>query len=351
MSSEALERDWSSLPSEILNLVAKRLSEIHDFVRFRAVCKAWRSSAPIADLPPQFPWILEERKDSSEPDLSFYSIRSRKFYTINSPISLNKMLTGPSDGYLLARSDHYRPISLLNPLNNHELPLPAHDWYGSSDWLGPMQNQMGDYVVFYEFSGHESPKLAFCHPGQDNSWCAYYLDSSCKYYHCLYLNGELFSVKEATGVTEVMVSMVYVIPPVDGIPARRFEFLVEASGDILRIIKYANSKYWSYSKFDVYQLNVNGSGSPCWVKVNNIGNHALFVYRCGVLVLRANDNAGIRSNCIYHLKYIDDGHPQGPIKGIELIDIKTDAREHLRFPLFQEPACWFVPSLHRFHTQ
>ncbi|KAJ3686824.1 hypothetical protein LUZ61_015988 [Rhynchospora tenuis] len=67
----AIERNWAILPPDLLRTIARKLIDIFDFVRFRAVCKTWHSLTTVADLSPQFPWILSR---SHGPDLHFYSI-------------------------------------------------------------------------------------------------------------------------------------------------------------------------------------------------------------------------------------------------------------------------------------
>ena len=154
-----LDRDWSSLPPEVLNLIAKYLYEIIDFVQFRAVCKAWRFSTPITDLPPQFPWIFDDHDDSHEQGLRFFSISSSKFYTIHASKSLNKHFNESFDGYYytLFYDEHtcFGPLSLINPLNNDCFTLPpfpltndgAPPFLNQPIWVGHGLNHKGEYMV------------------------------------------------------------------------------------------------------------------------------------------------------------------------------------------------------------
>ncbi|KAJ3708541.1 hypothetical protein LUZ61_012246 [Rhynchospora tenuis] len=293
-----VQRDWSSLFPEILNLIAKNLSEVSDFIRFRAVCKAWRSSTPVTDLPPQFPWIFVY--DSNKPDLDCYSILSDKFYTIHAPKSFS-FLQGPAEGYILTvLCNHFGDsftyqLSLLNPLNNHEIRLPDIDC--AYRYLGfyPWKNQMGEYVVRYV---HRYPncKLGFWQLGQNN-WCELNLAPGFIPGRIFYLENMIFILDIKTGVTKAIDvgtgTLVYVIPPTKDYSTDQLQYMVEASGDILRVAR-------SSERFDVYQLDANKSDSPCWVKVTSIGDRALFIdYYCDALTLRANDFARIKRNSIY----------------------------------------------------
>ncbi|KAJ4746927.1 F-box SKIP23-like protein (DUF295) [Rhynchospora pubera] len=351
-SNEAQERDWASLPPDVLNLIAKLLNEITHFVRFRAVCPSWRSSTPVTYLAPQFPWILDKRKDPHDPNLSFYSIPFNKIYTINAPSYLNKILSGHSDGYMFTLSQRHQAVSLLNPLNNHDIPLPTYQLVGSPHWIGPQQTKMGEYVVCYGHSGHQSPKLVFYHPGQ-NYLQELELSSDYTDCHHFYLRGMLFSIERTSGATKVTNiadgTLAYVIPPIEGHLGNCAEYLVEDSrGDILRVPRYNPS---FINSFDVYKLDVaTKSGLPCWVKVNNIGNQALFMDRDGGFALRASHLSGIKENCVYFLKKIFIRVYMEPSYGIERMDIETGAKEHLPCPL-KEPISWFVPSLRHLSAQ
>ncbi|KAJ4787168.1 F-box SKIP23-like protein (DUF295) [Rhynchospora pubera] len=340
---KALERDWSSLLPEVLNLIAKNLNEICDFVRFRAVCKGWRFSTPVTDLPPQFPWIIEGNINShhSDSNLKFYSISFDKIYTIQSPKSVGKWFYCQSDGYMLAHP-HLKPsqVFLLNLLNNHKITLPAFDFDGWKNWFLPSKNQTGVHAICYV---SRSRQLISYHPGQDN-WCILKLNSdiaTCKLY---YLNGMVFSVETQTGVTKVKditTGNIAFIPPINNLERGYleivFSYIVDASGIILRVMKHIQCDP-NQVLFVVYQLDMDTTGSGCWVKVDNIGNQALFIDWNACIAVRANDFAGIKRNCIYFLRTF--------LYGIDRIDIETGARKHFPCPL-KGSGRWFVPSLQR----
>ncbi|KAJ3706509.1 hypothetical protein LUZ61_010214 [Rhynchospora tenuis] len=351
-ANEVEERDWASLPPEVLNLIAKRLNEISHFVRFRAVCPSWRASTPVTDLTPQFPWILDNRKHPYDPNLSFYSLPFNKIYTINAPSSLNRTLSGPSHGYMFTLSEHHQAVSLVNPLSNHDIPLPAYQLDGNPHWIGPQQTRMGEYVVCYGHLGYQRPKLVFCHPGQNN-W--HELELSLDYANChhFYLRGVLFSIERSTGATKVTNiadgTLDYVIPPVEGHLGEGTEYLIEDSrGDILRVPRH-NPRF--INGLDVYRLDVATKNDlPCWVKVNNIGSQALFINRDGGFALRSSHLSGIKENCIYFLKKTYMGVHIKPSFGVERIDIETGARKRLPCPL-KEPISWLVPNFCHLSTQ
>ncbi|KAJ1691131.1 hypothetical protein LUZ63_015286 [Rhynchospora breviuscula] len=343
------EREWANLLPDVLNHIAKCLTKIFDFVRFRAVCHAWRTS--ITELPPYFPWILDNREYPPSPNLTFYSLPLNKTYTIPTPRSLDKKyLLGPySHGYMATLSQRsHRPVSLLNPLTNHEIYLPACPSVCNEHWIGPRQNQRGEHVVLsYGLSCSKFPKLVFCHPGQKN-WHKLKLGSAYKNCRHFYLKGKLFSVQSRTGVTKVTnitngATLAYVVPPpFEGYSTERSdEHIVEDSlGDILRVSDVKIG-------FHVYRLDVGNKkgSSPCWVKISDIGNQAIFIDMDGAFVLRAGELSQIKRNSIYRLKTFFRGKRAPPTYEAWRMEIDTRKCERLHCP-FEKPKSWFVPNLH-----
>ncbi|KAJ3684324.1 hypothetical protein LUZ61_013488 [Rhynchospora tenuis] len=350
---QVAERDWTSLPPEVLNLFAKNLTEISDFVRFRAVCTAWRSSTPVTDLPPQFPWIIEMNLFNISGLVRFHSLPLGKVYTFHNPQFVCNRPVGQSDGYIRIGLNR-----LLNPLNNHDVFFPPYNFHGYYHWIGPRRNRMGEpvlHVIAFDSLGCRGPRLVSCHFGQDK-WSELKLDSDC--INCepfFYINHMLFNVQKFTGVTKVTDAatgnLAYVVPPVEGYSPEATQhssdYILDASGDILRVSlhhgpfgPYAHFEFDDW--FDVYRLNVSMCGSACWVKVHNIGHQALFLDKYSGFVLRANDFAGIKKNSIYLLSRVYDG--QAPFSRVERIDIETGASEHLPCP-FNDAQSWFLPRL------
>jgi Protein of unknown function (DUF295) len=360
------ERCWSGLPPDLLNLIARRLLEICDFISFRAVCKAWRFSTAVSDLPPQFPWILKHHKS----ELLLYSLPFDKVYTIPAPNSAHKKLFGPADGYLLAclynsinepiashtGSSNERQketvtnlLSLLNPLNNDEISLPAKETGGSLNWIGPWQRKVGERVYYF---GHNfvTCKLNFRLPG-DDKWSKIVIGDH--YTRCkLIFKNMIFTAKESTGVIKVMDidtgALIYAIPE----PQTHDYFvgpahLVEVSGEILRVCERNQRQ----CLFDVHRIEFgNKSSPPCWIKVNSIHNHALFIDKYGCFSLRADESAGIRANSIYLFKSVYTGKNAEYRCEVYMIDIATGGKFQMSCPL-REPLSWYVPSLCRFHDQ
>ncbi|KAJ4804177.1 F-box protein skip23 [Rhynchospora pubera] len=344
-AKKAEERDWSSLVPELLNLIARYLTEISDFVRFRAVCTAWRFSTPITSRSPQFPWIVDKRDYPYEPHMLFYSITSSKTYTIHAPKFFGRRLFGTSQGYMLTdfwnrdTSQRFHQLSLLNPLNNHEIPLLASDFCLNANWVGPQQYHIGEYVVCLAYAGGGYHKSV----GQDKRRELESDDNG--FFLCFHMKGMFFKVEGYTGVTKVTDlttgNLAYVVPPFEDYKVGADYYPVEALGDILVVFQHFDSSDDSSDDwFNVHRLDLSGSSSPRWVKVNNIGNQALFIERGSGFALEANDFSGVKANCIYLTS------TYGLVKRI---DIETGEQELFDCP-FEVPR-WFVPNLEQLQAQ
>ncbi|XP_078182395.1 F-box/kelch-repeat protein At1g57790-like [Carex rostrata] len=234
------ERNWTDLPLELLSLILKNRSDVSDFIRYRAVCKTWRLSCSISDLPPQFPWIV---KISEGSNLEFYSIALKKLYTIRGRCSSGKSLLGSTGSYMLTKQyDKPDSYSLLNPISNTEVPLPLPHvcnliWFPRMfTWYNPPNFQRGDYVFITEME-----RLVGCTPGDDR-WNIIGPGHGTQYRR-YYFKDLLFRVDSYNGFTKVMdissQKELYDIPPpqykknYDN--SLKGPYLVESSGEILSV--------------------------------------------------------------------------------------------------------------------
>jgi hypothetical protein len=125
-----MNRDWTLLPSELLQLISENLISISDFVHFRAVCAAWRSaSSPRSrHLPPQLPWLILPRgPDRENADLgsilSVYDLSMSKTHTLDLPQINGKRICGSSHGWLVLEKE--KEVWLFNPITRLQISLPS----------------------------------------------------------------------------------------------------------------------------------------------------------------------------------------------------------------------------------
>ncbi|KAJ4779604.1 F-box protein skip23 [Rhynchospora pubera] len=141
MDSFSEFRDWANLPLEMVELISKKVKYIVDYIRFRAVCSTWRS-VPCPKqhrLPPQLPWLMlpydgSIYKNNDEVHF-FYDVwesKMRKLYF------LADTCCASYHGWLLLVSYKGRDVSLLNPLTQSEIKLPA---FGT--WFDPYYISFG----------------------------------------------------------------------------------------------------------------------------------------------------------------------------------------------------------------
>ncbi|KAF3339435.1 F-box/kelch-repeat protein [Carex littledalei] len=339
---KTIPENWTDLPPDLLHLILAKLSDISDicdYIRLRAVCKSWRCSISVSDLPPQFPWIMK-LGDNKESLLEFYSFASKKVYTMHAPNSSNKSLGlssmlvrqfGSDDLFSLVlckKSCQFREgyCSFLNPVNNSEVYLPVvHDPEPSSFrfcWSGPRSFHSENCVIF----SYGINRLAVCKSNGDK-WDCIGGDLGYEY---AYLNGLLFTIEYwKSGFTRVIDigtrQEAYVIPPQES-TMRGIPFLVESSGEILLVcyihtyIREIKNYSWSnicseleihndnrrdeVHKFYIHRLEFgNGEEKPCWVKVTSIGDQMLFIDFVArrAFSLKACEFPGFKGNSIYYI--------------------------------------------------
>ncbi|KAF3341166.1 F-box protein [Carex littledalei] len=338
-----MERNWADLPPELYIVILKKLPEICDFVRCRAVCKSWRTSSSVSDLPPQFPWIL---KRSEGPYLEFYSIIFNKVYAIRARCSSGKRLFGPAGGYLLTGQEgNADSFSLLNPLNNRDVPLPVlHDcdpylFPLNICWFNPPSFQIHDYMLLFEYG-----ISVRCKPGDDR-WDIIGPGHECQY-RCCYFKGFLFRVECETGVTKIMdiSKELYVIPPpkyeILSNMSLRGPYFVESCGEILAICYNESKKRMAY-KFYIHRLKFgNGKENPYWVKLSSIGDRIILFFDFTLVT-----GCGYKGNCIYFINKGSAFH-LCDVHVIYMYDIENGETVLIYTPFIRGfPITWFMPTL------
>ncbi|XP_078168971.1 F-box protein SKIP23-like [Carex rostrata] len=346
------ERNWSELPGDIIHLFSKKLPDISDFIRFRAVCKSWQLSAPVTDPPPQLPWLLEiHKKEHHEKAIvRFYCLSSGKVHTLSCPGSWRAWLQGPTCRYLRAYHKEKFEMCLLNPLIHYKIhvllkPL-IHDEIHVPDvvncggffplYIGPDPNEGGDIVVL---SGYTN-KMAFWRPRADD-WDWVYVEGVGKCYsgNACYM-GQYFSNDMDTGITNVIdiatKKLAYQIAPPEGFnPLGGDTVTVKSGGKILLLFQYDDDEP---CHFDIYCLYFgDGEGKPCWVKITDIGDQMLFLQYNSGLAFSVSNFARFKGNCIYFMK-----------SGRYLCryDIGDGTTEVLPCPFdYDSVMTWFVPCL------
>ncbi|XP_078154621.1 F-box protein At2g16300-like isoform X2 [Carex rostrata] len=366
----SVQVDWSDLPPDLLLTISKRLLDIFDFIYFRAVCKKWRTATSISDLPPQIPWLLEERsnvKFGGSEDLRFYSLFSDKIRNIHCPPSRGKYLWGPpSHGYLYATNlDIINPThSLLNPLTKDEVMITLETFGYRTSLLCMGPDPMGsDHYLAFE-NGYFPNTIGFCQPRNCNLEWDYvefphpinYLGHGCfkgMYYMHESGTGNTLVVDIASGDTCFSVP-----PPPETLNSSSSDYVyfVESAEKILRVVKQQQQLNLlglpvsnTTTSFDIYQLELDDVGDEKhkkeyrWVKTSSIGNQILFLDGRNGISITASETTHIMGNCIYYIQRCFDDIVQLSCD-VYKYNIEDGRTEKVPSP-FKEGYSWFVPRV------
>ncbi|KAJ4805230.1 F-box family protein [Rhynchospora pubera] len=352
------EPDWSDLPPELISLISRKLIDIFDFVRLRAVCKTWRSAVRTSDLTPQLPWIMDNSDQSFKKGyLRFYSLLTGKTHNFNVPRSIQKFITGSAYNYLFSYDMQTCDCSLINPLTKDEISLPPSPvgiWYPTCVPADPSSR----YAVISIHPTLKTTDLLFCQLG-DLDWTLM-KEESFPYYRihgmgikCLlegfvFHDGLCYATDRDTGSTVVInlatQTVICVAPQPESELRKEFAYLIVSAGEILRVCQYNKRCQQETSYFDIYRLHLgNRDGNvinPCWIKIDNINHQFLFLHGKHGCSFRADDFSGFIGNSIYFLT-------KRNIKETYILsryNLKDGKIGTLQVP--EELGCsWFVPSL------
>ncbi|KAJ1703598.1 hypothetical protein LUZ63_003377 [Rhynchospora breviuscula] len=342
--------DWSELPLDLLNFISRRLLELQDFIHFRAVCKRWRSAAPVADHPRQLPWVVGKRA-VSQSNVQFLSLSTGKIYSVECNEAKGKQLLGSSHDYMLSFDPERRLLSLLNPLTRKEIHLPPTD----SEWhrplyIGPDPVQSGDDVVIC-WSSLDVLTVGLCQPG-DQEWKKIQISGGVDgqtYYKDMYYVTERETL--ATKIMDIKTGSTLSIIPAPictstGHPCC-LEYLIVSSGEVLGVSGYngARGKIENYV-FDVYQLD-DKNKIPRWIKIDSIGDRILFLDDTIGFCLSASEfnNEDLKGDCIYFIAYLYDDWFFCFEFPLCRYNMKNPRVETVDDALLGDTSSWFFPSI------
>ncbi|KAJ3685539.1 hypothetical protein LUZ61_014703 [Rhynchospora tenuis] len=333
--------NWSELPSDMLQLISKKLHEFADFIRFRAVCKNWWSSTPISDHPPLLPWLLfvsfpcVERVENNH--LHFYSLSSQKFYSM--PDTGNTFRKS-SFRYLFLRKARTL-LSLFNPINNHEVCLPPI----ILGWFDEVYID-GDSVLICRNKQESNLQIYRWQLG-DEKWSSRYVQ--CTVQMLAYYKGLCFNVDKSDWTTKVFDAgtgehVLEIQPPISTNDFSGFNFLVNSSEELFGVCRQSSASV-KESCFDVYRLHYE-NGNFNWVKVSNIGNCIILLDNLpGKGLLIGSEDHGVKGSCIYfHCFQYVSGQRFTVFCRYDMEQNRVEELASLREPK-GSTWCWFVPCL------
>ncbi|KAJ4837243.1 hypothetical protein Tsubulata_045751, partial [Turnera subulata] len=346
--------DWADLPPELLHSISQRLPVYSDYLRFRAVCRAWRSSTPRTPhhLPAQLPWLLLPKSRRNQSRRAFFDLSARSYNLFHLPeIAHNSRHCGSSHGWLVILDDS-PSVLLLNPLTRAKVylpPLSAFPVVVSFNY-----SDLGREYVFYNESGNlctrslrqmrdlfikkvvlsssplhdsyaavailnQTGDLVYCKNG-DASWK---LIEQARYFceDVVYINGLFYAVNKTGQIAACdvsgdspMVSFIKTPAQIGG----DMQYLVGGSGDeLLLVTRYLDivvehgNLFYSFENlmqplyrttwFAVFRLEFGGG--PRWEKMSSLGGRVLFIGENSSLSLSVSGLTNCSGDCVY---YTDD---------------------------------------------
>ncbi|KAJ1692741.1 hypothetical protein LUZ63_009439 [Rhynchospora breviuscula] len=351
--------DWAELNHDLLHQIAKKVRDISDFVRFRAVCKQWCSAVHPSDLPPQLPYFIHcIRRSNSSFDFQFRPLSFDKTYNLTVQISSSPkdciFLFGSFTGFVLLL--YWKtPISglILNPLTGFQaiIPIKIEDWFiplyfGPScshdpnlaengiDLVGYLNESVVPKVILWRYTDGIWRKITEICYGHDDYVVSY---SSGRVYIFSYETRNIRVVDVNNGNT------VSLLPEVSSNQDQHY-CIVEACRDLIGVWSFL-TKYNLYPpeldyKYELYQLKDSGTNTS-WAKVNDIGDRMLFYdNQRKWLCLKASDFEGSKGNCMYTLTSSRTNH----FVNCYSVTTKTTKQLHC-FCENYYTGTWFLPSL------
>lgn len=123
------------LNPDLLRCIANKVGDTINFIRFRVMCRHWRSVVHPGDLPPQLPCVLlscNHKLINGKPssDLRFFSLYSNKTYSLPNSEVKGILSSSSKTGYLCSSLK-----SLFHPLTKAQILLPRDACcYGCADF-------------------------------------------------------------------------------------------------------------------------------------------------------------------------------------------------------------------------
>ncbi|KAK3144493.1 hypothetical protein QOZ80_4AG0313820 [Eleusine coracana subsp. coracana] len=387
---------WADLPPELLLLISNGFGlSLESYCRVRRVCTTWRSA-----LPPPIPSLLTVHvtdgfpTDPDHPMRGVFHLRlpvpvSAFFLPAESSFHLwtiphGARCVGSSNGWMaVVTGSHWQTaeIFLLNPLTSiKKIPLPTvmknHDSKAVSKIVSTPNPTPFDYVAV---TICDLSSLAYA-TARDLVWTivdvameredhlvdlayADTTDDDSKAYYCVTAHGDvrvlrLPSRRRRNPVVENLdidrtglpfdPAAAYASPYDVASKFTRFKRIFFVGGSLYQLWRNTTSTVsWEtlgggrfrMAKDEVFVLKYDPERRPCWDKANDLGGCAVFVGKNNPVVLRPEDAAGVRANCVY---WIDEWSRNAPM----VFDVTTgtstvhpSAAKVLNPSC--TPACWY----------
>ncbi|KAL9246732.1 hypothetical protein vseg_020230 [Gypsophila vaccaria] len=297
--------NWADIHPDILSQILKRIKNPSDHIRSSAVCSSWRSVAlhHRYTLPHSTPGLMVSPKHSLHRNLINFQNNSPPFHYHHRDhdhdldVSCHDTCCGSYQGWLLLISHDHSSICLHNPFLKRRRLLPTlgrKKVYKGILSSSPSYDTKCVVLVLFQSKG-----AAFCYAG-DGSW----KNVACQDYNivfsdALFFEGRVHLVDDygkiyLLNVNDTTLESIESQPSDVSETVRHKFYLVEVQGQLCRVQRkftYDESFYYkcditndecdaqvgcrvSTREFRVLRMD---TGRNEWVRVNNLGEHALFL--------------------------------------------------------------------------
>ncbi|XP_074289611.1 F-box/kelch-repeat protein KIB1-like [Silene latifolia] len=340
--------DFSTLPLDVLGVIALKLETFEDFIKFSAVCRSWdlaSSSIKHQWAPtPVVPWLLLAENTQNNPNCvrKIFNLSNNKCYNLNLPQTFGARCWGSPYGWI-AMIDRNYDVILFNPITKAQIPFPClkslddggvksksdkgyHNWFlgcfaNRLIVLKVPQNDHYEFVVLVVHVYYHS--LSFARQG-DKSWIPVLVNS--KEHHIVDIVGMDDNIFGLYGDGSIVFwnfkefNTLELIKPADYSPCRH-EFIVKfyqggcnhiyfvrSGSDLLIVLRYKDNYVTNNEDededdiacktvdFDVYRLN---SIHKSWEEIKDLGEVALIVGGNTSMCVSVAHSKGLQRNCIY----------------------------------------------------
>ncbi|CAN6312166.1 unnamed protein product [Urochloa humidicola] len=363
--------DWTSLPTELLDLVSTHLPSERDLLHVRHVCAQWRASITARPAAPFRPWVLATRTNpsytGSTGEYSLWLPRGVRPVAASAPPGL-PFSRGTPRGWLALADDKWRPTRLVlwDPRTGAEIALPPMhavvQVFLSGDPLASPPS--GWTAVATHVTESMDHVLLFWRPG-DATWTPAAREEPYNFLstqNAAFLGGNMYCVESAGTPGRIAVydlNRIGTSPPVllqaTQLRHARAAYFVAFRGDLLLVLLF---RYRHPNSTRVYNLGPGGPSTArrpymkLWKRdrVTDLGSYSLFLGRGDAFALSAEEYPAIRGNCIY---YVDNMGVRKERRWAYVFDLKSsNVVEEIPFPPEHRenrekqwwPCSWFCPE-------
>lgn len=302
---------WANLPPDVLDIVIHHLL-LPDRIRLAAVCSSWHSVAracPLFYSAPQPPWLLLVN-ELTLTTATFFNLSERRIYKITQPDPpiCNRTWCGSSGGWLVTM-DALSGLLLLNPVTGSQIQLPSLATLPNMarlyrmakvSWSSSAATGSRRYTVMLALLS--APYLAFTREG-DEAWSS--LEGTHRIADLAVQNDRFYTLDlggtvvawDLTGPSPLMTLVIMSA----WLPSKiSYGYLVGSNAGLLQVWRARDEM-----DFRVFELDLTREE---WVKVESLGDRALFLDLFCSLCVSSRDLANLRANCIY----FTTGHLEKP---------------------------------------